>query len=51
MEHIESYDSMLHSDDFQILLLCMGNFLKTAELVIALFLLSGCHILILFYCC
>ena len=32
-------------------LLCMGNFLKIGELVMALFLLSGCHTLISFYCC
>ena len=28
MEHIESYDSMLHSDDFQILFALYGKFLK-----------------------
>ena len=28
MEHIESYDSMLHSDDFQILFALNGKFLK-----------------------
>ena len=28
LEHIESYDSMLHSDDFKILFALYGKFLK-----------------------